>query len=486
MPGLVFEEQAPIAPSAPNRMDIALMVGFVRMRPGAKLPAGTLQWLKDSGWMQKRYSSRVDGLLDVPILIDNWGEFDQLFAWEQRDSAIQDGATYLGSAVRSFFAQGGRRCYVVRAGDPTLLEAKRASRLDSLTLLLPGYPNGFAPSPADRESWHGMGHLFGLPDVSFVCLPDLPEAVGVDRQRVPLPDPPPGPREVFVECSIALPAPPPDLSVRDVSAPTCDDQGYSDWASAVNLVTSTLARRNREAEFVAALPMPQKTVDIDGLQQAGLQRTAFLQLVYPWVTTPGSFALPENVEPADGAFTGILARNSLTRGTYHTAANLHVGDISALFPRLGRQEQDALEEDISLIGPTPSGLKLLSDVTTSTDQSYRCGSVSRLIASVVRTARRIGEDSAFEPSGARVWGEVRERLNSFLLGLYHADALRGSSPGEAYNVKCDRSTMTQNDLDEGRLIAVVQLDPAAPIDTITVVLSLNENRLALAPAGGVA
>ncbi len=46
--------------------------------------------------------------------------------------------------------------------------------------------------------------------------------------------------------------------------------------------------------------------------------------------------------------------------------------------------------------------------------------------------------------------------------------------------------MTQNDLDAGRLIALVQINPAAPIDTITVTLVINEDRLALAPAGGVA
>jgi hypothetical protein len=366
MPGLLFEERAPIVPSAPNRMDIALMVGFVRVRANATLPATTAQWLDQRGWTKQLYSSRRDGLLDIPIPIDGWDQFDQLFAWEQRTDSGNDGSTYFGAAVRSFFAQGGRRCYVVRAGDPPKLEDRRASRLRAVGLLLPGYPIRFNPSAADRDSWHGLGHLFGLPDVSFLCLPDLPELVGVDRVQVPVPEPPRGPVEVFKECSVELPPSPADKSVRGIDAPRCDDQGYSDWAKAVGLVTFTLANRNREVEFVAAVPLPEQSMNLDGAafgqsDDEWRRRTqpAFLQLVYPWVSTPGSGALPENLEPADGAFTGMLARNALTQGTYHSAAGLHAGDIASVFPLVSREEQSRLEDNICLIGPTPTGLKLL-------------------------------------------------------------------------------------------------------------------------------
>lgn len=492
MPGLLFEELAPIVPSAPNRMDIALMVGVVRVRAGAALPAVMAQWLDQRGWTSQRYPVRRDQLLDIPIPIDSWDRFDQLFAWEQRAVSGNDGSTYFGAAVRSFFAQGGRRCYVVRAGDPTLLEDLRALRLQVLSLLLPGYPIRFSPAAADRDSWHGLGHLFGLPDVSLVCLPDLPELLSVDRTRVPLPEPPPSPAEIFKECSVELAPPPPDRSVRDVGAPRCDDQGYSDWAKAVNLVTSTIARGTREVEFVAAVPLPEQALNLAGtpLGQSDSEwrtrpQSAFLQLVFPWVTTPGSSALPENLEPPDGVMAGILARNALTQGTYRSAAGLHVGDIASVFPLLSREEQDRLEDHVCLIGPTPGGLKLLTDVTMS-PQYYQPGSLSRLVSTLVRTARSVGEVSTFEPNGEAVWGEVQSRLNNFLLGLFHAGALRGSSPQDAFTVQCDRSTMTQNDLDSGRLIALVQISPAAPIDTITVTLVINEDRLTLAPAGGLA
>jgi phage tail sheath protein FI len=86
----------------------------------------------------------------------------------------------------------------------------------------------------------------------------------------------------------------------------------------------------------------------------------------------------------------------------------------------------------------------------------------------------LGEEVTFESSGEPLWGEVRGRLNGFMRGLYDAGAFRGDSPEEAYQVRCDRSTMSQNDIDNGRVVAYVQFDAASIIDTITVVLIVND------------
>ena len=129
-------------------------------------------------------------------------------------------------------------------------------------------------------------------------------------------------------------------------------------------------------------------------------------------------------------------------------------------------------------------MELLSDVTTAEDESYRPASVNRLVASVVRAARRMGEDSTFEPSSPRLWGRLRERLNSLLLGLYQAGALKGATQEEAFSVRCDRTTTTQNDIDNGRVIARIELNPSAPIDQISVVMALdNGGQVSLVPAG---
>jgi hypothetical protein len=356
-----------------------------------------------------------------------------------------------------------------------------------------------------------VGHLFGLPDVSFLCLPDLADAVGADREQVTLPRYVPRFEEQFVECSEPVPPPPADSLARLFSAPRCGDEEYKDWATALFLTTDLIARNLREVQMVASVPIPKAGAGLGAAskaerdlmefftsegrllssplsrQQNGLS-SAFLQLAYPWPRTPGSQNLPEQVESPDAVLAGLLARNALTRGAFRSAAGSHLADVYDLYPSLPRHQMmkrhadgrsknspgRSLMERVSLFGVTPGGFELLSDVTTSLSESYRPASVSRLVSVIIRAARRLGEDRVFESSGERLWSQLRESLNALLSGLLEAGALRGATPSEAFDVRCDRSAMTQNDIDNGRVIAVVQFDAAVPIERITVALAMDE------------
>ncbi len=461
----------------------------------------------------KSRSASIGDLLDLPVPIDNWETFDYLFAWDERQTdGINDHLcpTYIGAAVRSFFAQGGRKCYVVRVGDPLPLTANRETRINRIGKLLPGFPHRFTPSPIDRRSWHGIGHLFGLPDISFLCLPDLPDLISVEREQVELPRYATPPEEQFVECSEdeTLPAPE-DRSARMFRAPRCDEQGYSDWARAWWLTANVIARYRREVQAIAAVPIPQRgtsgeenLLDFlmhgdDGsagplanspLNQVGGIASAFVQLVYPWVRTDSATNLPEGIESPDAILAGLLAQSALARGAFRSAAGSRFAGVSDLYPHLRRDQmltppradetkshlRRNLLERVSLLGPTPRGLRLLSDVTTSLDESYRPASVNRLVSVIVRAARRIGEEIIFEASGERLWFQIRQSLNNLLAGLLQAGALRGATSAEAFQVRCDRSTMSQSDIDNGRVIVLVQFAAAAPIEQITVVLAMDE------------
>src|SRR5205085_5397659 len=92
---------------------------------------------------------------------------------------------------------------------------------------------------------------------------------------------------------------------------------------------------------------------------------------------------------------------------------------------------------------------------------------------ILRAARRIGESLVFEISGERTWARLRAQMESLLIALYEDGALRGDTASDAFQVRCDRSTMSQADIDAGRLIAQVQLEAASPIDRIAVVFALD-------------
>jgi hypothetical protein len=540
MPGLVFELEPPLVLSVPNRADVACFIGLVARRD-TDLPETLRKWLIAQGWLPGSPDSSGHAgqdLEDLPVPIESWEMFDQLFAWDRRpcqpidtpaalaavQAATQDETftpaepwshTYLGAAVRSFFAQGGRRCYVVRVGDPLPLNAPRDQRRALLAKLLPGYPQRLSATPLNRDSWRGIGLLFGLPDVSYVGLPDLPDLVA---SAIPL-----LPRtnqsslsEQFVECTEAQNAPT-DQRAFVQPEPRCDLGGYAAWASALALVANLLRRLQRELQLVAALPLPLPESDgaialqdyLALLIEAGRTdanpapgepvfvpplaygvgdhpqglASAFVQLVYPWVRTPGSLRLPGQLESPEGVLIGLLARNALTRGSFRSAAGLPLADVNGLEPALTRAQlfsphgQDrpfTLVERVSLLGPTPAGLRLLSDVTTSLSDSYRPACVNRLVAAIVRAARSLGEAVSFEPAAESLWNRLKSDLDELLLGLWQAGALAGASPEQAFSVRCDRTTTRQADLDNGRVIAEVQFTAAVPIEQIHVVLALGQ------------
>ncbi|WP_257446339.1 phage tail sheath protein [Archangium lipolyticum] len=491
MSGLVFEARARAPVSAPERADIACFVGFIR-RSSAPISPEIRTWLLENGWSQSPL------LEDVPAPIERWNDFDRHFDWE---------GTYLGAAVRSFFAQGGRKCYVIRMADPWLEGADRPTRLSSLEKLLPGTGKLFRASPIDRSTWHGAAHLFGLPDVSFLCLPDLAAAVAMDGKPLPPPIEPPRPPEVFVECTQELPAPL-DSFFSTRTAPRCDQEGYGAWARFLERVKELLSSRYlRDVQLVAALPLPYPgTSERAGTHTSFTEeltednpyafllahehfarfQSAFVQLVYPWVRTPGSALLPEELESPDGLLAGVLARNALLRGSFRSVMNLGLADVHELFPVLGRgtlsmppsvnggQAVRPLPERVSVLGPTPGGLRVLSDVTTSPLESWRQGGVNRLFSVLIRALRRAGHNVLFEPSHERTWRDLTQRIEFVLVRLWEAGALRGTTAREAFQVRCDRTTMTQDDLDAGRLVAEVVFDAAAAIERIHVVLTLVE------------
>jgi hypothetical protein len=252
----------------------------------------------------------------------------------------------------------------------------------------------------------------------------------------------------------------------------------SSVAAASEHSTASLIQDIRD---VVAAQMPE----VGGLD-AGIS-TAFLQLAYPWLKTTGSHVLLEGLEPPDGALTGILARNALTRGTFTNATKVAPSEIFDVSPVLPAQETTVsatpltwgdnspkpLIERLSLFGFTPTGLALLSDVTAYAGESYRSGRIHRLVAVILRAARRLGEEVVFQSNGPLLWGRVRTFLGQLMIRLWQLDALNGATIADAFSVRCDRSTMTQNDLDNGRLVAEVSFNAAATIEVIRVTLALE-------------
>ena len=409
--------------------------------------------------------------------------------------------TYLGAAVRAFFGQGGRRCYVVRVGDPWALDAPRIGRIRAIDRLIPGHYQ-VGSSPNVRGTWRGMTVLHGLPDVSFLCLPDLPEAVSQEPTAldpavsvVPIP-------EQFVECAGPTGPDPANSAKVRFQAPRCRDAvGWRDWRNAVQLAGQFLSQYRRDVQLIASIPLPEEGTRTDRdpmegllvdqvmrpLGQGGVS-SRFVQLAWPWVAWDGSVGLPEGLSTPDGLLAGIIARSTLSRGTYHSAAGSTVLRAQSFYPDLSMaqrlrdrprydlasEDAYALQERVSLFGYSPRGPELLSDVSSSGEEQWRPANIVRVFSVVLRAAQRIGEETVFEASNEQIWARLKRQIEAVLHRLWELGGLRGQSPNRAYRVTCDRSTMSQNDIDNGRLIAHITVQPTAPIEQITVLLALDE------------
>jgi len=107
-------------------------------------------------------------------------------------------------------------------------------------------------------------------------------------------------------------------------------------------------------------------------------------------------------------------------------------------------------------------------VTAVYGLTYRYAVIRRIMMLVHKSAHAIGLNYAFETSSERVWRSIQDALSDLLLKIYQKHGLSGASPEDAFSVVCDRSTMTQQDIDSGRFIVNISLQPALPIERITV------------------
>ncbi|WP_138469276.1 hypothetical protein [Poseidonocella sp. HB161398] len=396
--------------------------------------------------------------------------------------------TAMGQAVRQFFAMGGRKAVIVRMGDPVPYAARRAERLAALVRVLVRSPGTSAtdagtaqtallsdlpPPTVEAPQRYGPTHAYGLEDTTFLLLPDLPELTAPPPSLAPLPPEPAAPRAVFAEC---LPAAGSlsDAAQSAFGAPEADELGLALWRTALERVLGMLRSHLRDKIVLAALPRMAP-----GITLPEIPRSAFLQLAEGWVRTPLSETAPGRLMAPDAVLAGHLANATLIRGTWLSAAAQPVAGLRDIEP--GRAPSGL---PTCRLFRDRGGFRLTGDLTTAEDPSWTDGPVSRLMAMLLRQAREIGEDLVFEPSNEALWAAVETALRGTLDVVYRAGALVGTGEGDSYTVRCDRSTMTPRDLDEGRLIAEVSFRPVVPIALIRVRLPLSGATGQAALAGG--
>ena len=106
--------------------------------------------------------------------------------------------------------------------------------------------------------------------------------------------------------------------------------------------------------------------------------------------------------------------------------------------------------------------------TTSPDPEWRYISIRRLIVYIEQSLQQGLRWTVFEPGGPPVWQAVIQDVQNFLRDIWRSGGLAGTTPEQAYFVRCDHSTMTQADVDAGRLVMVIGVAPERPAEFVII------------------
>jgi len=202
-------------------------------------------------------------------------------------------------------------------------------------------------------------------------------------------------------------------------------------------------------------------------QRATIDST-YAAFYYPWIRIVDPISGKEADMPPSGFVAGIYARNDITRGVHKAPANEVVNLAIGVEQTLNKAQQDMLNpEGINCFRSFAGrGHRLWGARTATSDPEWKYVNLRRYVIYLERSIDKGTQWVVFEPNGDALWADVRRSIEDFLLSEWQRGALLGDKPEKAFFVKCDRSTMTQNDLDNGRLVCLIGVAPLRPAEFV--------------------
>ena len=213
----------------------------------------------------------------------------------------------------------------------------------------------------------------------------------------------------------------------------------------------------------------------DGLSIAGIQAfrapydSEYAALYYPWlVLLDPSTQLNVNVAPS-AHMAGIYAQTDNNRGVFKAPANVPVAGIIQFAANVVQREQDVLNPIgiNALRFFTNRGYLVWGARTLSSDTNWQYINVRRIFIYVEKSIQQGTQWVVFEPNDESTWSRVRQSVTNFLTTFWQSGGLQGTTAAQAFFVACDLGvTMTQDDIDNGRMIVQVGIAPVKPAEFV--------------------
>ena len=225
---------------------------------------------------------------------------------------------------------------------------------------------------------------------------------------------------------------------------------------------------NKKSCF-AILDIPMeltKTNDVANFRD--MYDSTYAAMYHPWLQMFDAGAKRPAYFPPSGAMAGIFARSDNERGVHKAPANEVVRGCTGLSCSYNNGEQDILNPvGVNLIRAFPGrGIRVWGARTISSNGLWKYINVRRLFIYVEESIKASTNWVVFEPNSETLWSRVTRTIETFLATCWRDGALAGSSPDQAFFVECGPTTMTQDDIDNGRLICQIGIAPVKPAEFV--------------------
>ncbi len=466
-----------------------------------------------AGWAPK-------GPNDRAVLCLSWGDFDRTFGG-------LDVRSYLGYAVSQFFANGGSQCYVVRLAhvdaDPAKSSAVAKVKIDGLELKATGpgeWANAYKASttkhPVDNNRFRLDIKLGDVVVESFVNLSQDPNdaryvkailasdslLVAVDKADKTVPvttqeQPLAGGKDGLLltpdmaEFGTALMG---DGATTGIYYLTRVDlfnllnvPGYTNTTNLGKL--AKLCRDERAMLLVdsdeGTSPESTSMDSAPLLTGDDMINAAFY---YPWLMAADSNQSGSiRPFPPGGSVAGVYARTDASRGVWKAPAgtDASLSGVVGVAKPMTDAENGLLNplavnciRNFPVYGTIVWGARTLRG-NDDLGSEWKYVPVRRTALFIEETLYRGLKWVVFEPNDEPLWAQIRLNVGSFMHDLFRQSAFQGSTPKDAYFVKCDKDTTTQSDINRGIVNVLVGFAPLKPAEFVVIKLQQMAGQLAV-------
>ncbi|MGZ5442152.1 MAG: phage tail sheath family protein [Thermoanaerobaculia bacterium] len=237
----------------------------------------------------------------------------------------------------------------------------------------------------------------------------------------------------------------------------------------IEVAKAVIEHCERQRFCFAAVDSDKGVNDVNALDpRTDITDSQYAAFYYPWIFTSDPRTGARKLIPPSGHVLGVYARTDTERGVFKAPANEVLRGVLSLEFDINDNNQDVLNpRGVNVIRQFPGrGIRVWGARTISSNALWKYIPVRRLFIFLERSIYEGTQFVVFEPNDDRLWARVIDTVRLFLRGQWRLGALFGRTEQEAFFITCDRTTMSQDDILNGRLICEIGIAPVRPAEFV--------------------